>query len=150
MNESALRKLLEQVRDGEISLDRAFESLRSFPYDDLPYARVDTQRELRCGFPEVIFCAGKRPEHIEAIARSILKGSDVLLATRADRAAFEAIRAASPDAEYHELARCVTVRRQTQEADGARARANILIVCAGTSDAPVAERARVTAEILGQ
>ncbi|HLU48200.1 MAG TPA: 1-(5-phosphoribosyl)-5-amino-4-imidazole-carboxylate carboxylase, partial [Planctomycetota bacterium] len=133
MNESALRKLLEQVRDGEISLDRAFESLRSFPYDDLPYARVDTQRELRCGFPEVIFCAGKRPEHIEAIARSILKGSDVLLATRADRAAFEAIRAASPDAEYHELARCVTVRRQTQEADGARARANILIVCAGTS-----------------
>lgn len=145
MMEHELRRLLERVRDGMLSPEEACASLRHFPYETLPYARVDTQRELRCGFPEVIFCQGKRPEDIVSIAQSILSTSDLLLATRANAAAYEAVRSALPDAIYHERARCITVRRREVEVRGGR----VLIVCAGTSDAPVAEEARVTASIMG-
>ena len=123
---------------------RALEVLRDFPYADLGDAHVDTHRALRCGVPEVVFCSGKPPKTLEAIARKLLAGGGNLLATRADRQAFAAIRRAAKDAVYHETARCVTVKRHPAPKGG-----RVVIVSAGTSDGPVAEEARVTAESLG-
>ena len=145
MNEEQIRKLLEEVSQGEKSIEDAVGRLRDMPFEDLGHARVDHHRELRCGFPEVIFCQGKEPADLTEIAASILARSPRLLATRADEASFEAIKAASDLAEYHERARCVTVRKEPPPGlDG-----KILLISAGTIDIPVAEEARVTAEIMG-
>jgi NCAIR mutase (PurE)-related protein len=145
MTEDRIRALLSKVASGRTSVDGALRELKLLPFRRLPGARVDSHRALRCGFPEVIFCQGKRPEDVGRIARVILEGSDRLLATRASPEAFRAIRRISRKAVYHSLARCVTVaRKPVPKKDGL-----ILIVTAGTSDVPVAEEARVTAEIMG-
>jgi len=145
MTEDRIRALLRRVADGRTPVEGAIRELKLLPFKRLPHARVDSHRALRCGFPEVIFCQGKRPEDIARIARTILDGSDSLLATRAGPEAFRAIRAIYPKAVYHALARCVTVRKKPP-----RPREGfILVVTAGTSDIPVAEEARVTAEIMG-
>ena len=145
MNEKRIRKLLVEVSKGKIPVEDAVSELRDLPFKDLGYARVDHHRELRCGFPEVIFCQGKEPGDITEIAASILENSPLLLATRADEEAFNAIRSASDLAEYHERARCVTVQKEK----AAEAGGKILLISAGTIDIPVAEEARVTAEIMG-
>ncbi len=145
MIQDEFRKILKKVWAQKISVEDAMRQIRMEPYEDIACARVDHHRSLRCGFPEVIFCQGKRPEDITEIARTILKRSSYLLATRADEAASEAVLNAHPRAEYHKLARCVTVQKRKPEvADG-----NILLLCAGTADIPVAEEARVTAEMFG-
>lgn len=141
-----IRKLLEKLRAGSISVDDALKGLRVVPVEELPYARVDAHRGVRCGFPEVIFCAGKTPAQVAGIATAILGHSDLLLATRADADDFRAVREVASDAEFHQSARCITVQRGT--AEGART-GLVLIISAGTSDIPVAEEARVTAEIMG-
>ena len=145
MNEKQIRKLLVEVSQGKTPVEDAVSSLRDLPFKDLGYARVDHHRELRCGFPEVIFCPGKEPGDLTEIAASILENSPLLLATRADENAFKAIRAASDLAEYHERARCVTVQKEKAAPAGGM----ILLISAGTIDIPVAEEARVTAEIMG-
>ena len=145
MNTDRIRDLLEDVARGKASVDAALRELKILPFRHLAAARVDCHRSLRCGFPEVIFCQGKRPADITSIARTILEGSDRLLATRADREAFRAIRKVSRRAVWHERARCVTVQgRPRPPKEG-----TILVITAGTSDIPVAEEARVTAEIMG-
>ncbi len=144
MDPKHLRELLEQTRSGELPIEEALERLRTLPYEDLEHTKVDHHRALRCGFPEVIYCAGKEPADIAEIAGSILARAAFLLATRADEAAFDAIRSASEDAIYHRRARCVTVGRPRGEPVG-----RALIACAGTADLPVAEEARVTAEMGG-
>ena len=145
MNEEQIRKLLVEVSEGKTPIEDAVSSLRDLPFKDLGYARVDHHRELRCGFPEVIFCQGKEPSDITGIAASILESSPLLLATRADEKAFEAILAASDLAEYHKRARCVTVRKEEPPAR----EGEILLISAGTIDIPVAEEARGTAESMG-
>jgi NCAIR mutase (PurE)-related protein len=145
MMQEDFRKLLKKVWAQKISVEDAIRQVRIEPYEDIECARVDHHRAIRCGFPEVIFCQGKRPEDITEIARTILKRSSCLLATRADPAAFEAVTRAYPRAEYHELARCVTVQKKKPDAQEGR----ILVICAGTADIPVAEEARVTAEMFG-
>lgn len=117
-------------------------------YSKLGCAMVDTDRHQRCGFPEVIFCQGKTPEQVKQIAKEILKTSKVLLATRADEKAYQAIKSIAPKTVYHKQARCVTVG-QGAKSIGHRAKGFILVICAGTSDIPVAEEARITAEIMG-
>lgn len=108
-------------------------------------ARVDVGRHDRCGFPEVIFGSGKTPEDIAAIARTIVDRHGVVLATRVDEAQAQTIQAAIPDARWHQRARCITVERAPlPKLDGA-----VAVVCAGTSDLPVAEEAAVTLEIFG-
>lgn len=145
MNEDSIRKLLDEVRGGEVTVDDAIAELRSLPFEELPFARVDHHRSLRCGFPEVIFCQGKIPADITDIARAILNRSDYLLATRAGPEAFEAIHEVCPEATYHERARCVTVKRTAPPAhDG-----QVMVICAGTADVPVAEEARITADMMG-
>jgi NCAIR mutase (PurE)-related protein len=114
-------------------------------FTDLGFARVDTDRRRRCGFPEVIFGIGKTPEQVAAIARAILKKDPVLLVSRATRAQFEAVAVAFPEAQWHEQARCVTVERPPLP----KLIGTIAVVCAGTSDLPIAEEAAITAELFG-
>jgi NCAIR mutase (PurE)-related protein len=145
MTQDDVRRLLKKLWAQKITVEDAMRHIRLEPYEELSCARVDHHRAVRCGFPEVIFCQGKRPEDIAEIAKAILRRSNCLLATRADRDAFEAIREAHPKAEYHERARCVTVHKKKPEARAGK----VLVICAGTADLPVAEEARVTAEMFG-
>jgi len=144
MERDGLLDLLNGVKAGETTVEAAVEALAGLPFADLGYARVDTHRALRCGFPEVIFCQGKRPEQVREIATRLLEGSGRLLATRADEAAFAAVLEAAPDARWHEQARAITVDRSPADPAGL-----VVILSAGTADEPVAEEARVTAEALG-
>jgi NCAIR mutase (PurE)-related protein len=114
-------------------------------FTDLGFARVDTDRRRRCGFPEVIFGLGKTPEQVAAIARVILKKDQVLLVSRASEAQHEAVATAFPEAKWHSSARCVTVERPALP----KLSGTIAVVCAGTSDLPVAEEAAVTLELFG-
>lgn len=119
---------------------------RRRPVEDLGFARVDHHRTERCGFPEVVLGLGKRPDEIVAIARSVLSRAERLLVTRAEPAAADALREAFPDARWEERARCVTVVRDREPRPGV---GRVLVVSAGTGDLPVAEEARVTAEVTG-
>jgi hypothetical protein len=140
------RRLLERVAAGESSVDEALGALRRLDVEDLGFAQVDHHRGLRCGFPEVVFGQGKTPAQAVAVAKAILSRSDRLLVTRASPETARALLRAIPGARHEETARCVTVLR-----DGARpaAEGRVLVVSGGTGDLPVAEEARVTAEITG-
>jgi pyridinium-3,5-biscarboxylic acid mononucleotide synthase len=119
--------------------------IRRLPFEDLGFANIDMHRTLRCGFPEVIFCPGKTPQQVAEIAHRLLDADAEVLASRANRAQVDAVLAVRPDAEYHEAARMIVCNRKAKTPpDG-----NILVVSAGTSDVPVAEEARVTAELMG-
>ena len=112
---------------------------------NLGFARVDTDRRRRCGFPEVIFCQGKTPAEVAAIARTILGHDPVVLGTRASREHFEAVAAEIPGAIYHERARCIVVEREPLP----RLTGRVGVICAGTTDLPVAEEASITLETFG-
>ena len=112
MDEAALISLLEGVRAGATPVRDAARELKRLPYAELGYAKVDHHRELRAGYPEVIFCQGKATEHIVGIVKELLREGPNLLATRASREVFEAVAAVAPDAEYNALARTVCVRRR--------------------------------------
>jgi NCAIR mutase (PurE)-related protein len=115
------------------------------PFEDLGFARVDTHRHLRQGFPEVILGLGKTPAQIAAVAQRIVASGQSLLVTRASPEAWEAVRLVTPAATYHDEARAITLT----QGDIAQGIGTVLIACAGTSDLPVAEEAAVTAEIMG-
>ena len=146
MNQQDLTALLEQVKSGAVSIDEASEQIKRLPFDDLGFAKVDHHRALRVGYPEVIYCENKALPHIEGIVKNMLeRGDENILATRASREVYETIKKVAPDAEYHELARIVTVKRtEVPKVPG-----TILIATAGTADIAVAEEAAVTAEMLG-
>jgi len=145
VNPSDLHALLEQVRAGAITPQKAAERLRDLPFENLGHSRVDHHRALRNGFPEVIYGGGKTPGQVVEIAQSLAgKGATILL-TRAEANQAAALLEAFPGAAHHEPARIVVV------APGpAPARVGLVaVLCAGTSDLPVAEEAAVTAETLG-
>ena len=146
MDAHHISQLLDDYEKGSITHADALARLTRLPFEDLGFAMVDHHRALRQGYPEVVFCSGKTPEQIAAIARAILDKSKLgLLATRADRAAYEAIRAVASDAIYHENCGLVSVSRSKRKADCKP----LYVITAGTSDMPVAEEAVITAEILG-
>jgi NCAIR mutase (PurE)-related protein len=149
MNESQLRTLLDGVASGATDAAAAqqqlLDVLRARPYDDLGFARVDHHRAVRQGFPEVILGLGKTPAQIAAIAAEIARKGSTLLVTRANAAAYDAVRAVVPDATYYADAAIIAFRQQ----DIAPGRGTILIAAAGTSDLFVAEEAARTAEIMG-
>lgn len=149
MTGSQLQDLLDRVRRGDVDPSAAagliLTVLRAAPFEDLGFARVDTHRELRQGFPEVILGLGKTPLQIAAIAEKIVTRGQALLITRADADAFDAVRARIPDATYHQTARTITLAQgNVPEGKG-----TVLVACAGTSDLPVAEEAAVTLELMG-
>ena len=149
MNRGDLRALLLDVQAGRLTPEAAHEQLLQFlrqaPFEDLGFARVDHHRPLRQGFPEVVFGLGKTPEQIAAISGRIVAAGHTLLVTRTDAAAFEQVRAAVPDAEFHALARTITRRA----GDAPPGRGIVLVAAAGTADLPVAEEAAVCADIMG-
>jgi NCAIR mutase (PurE)-related protein len=143
-----LQALLDAVREGTTkpveACERIAAALREQPFEDLGFAKVDHHRMVRQGFPEVVLGLGKTPDQIAAIATQIVGRGHPLLVTRADEAAGNAVKAVVPNAEYHELARCITVK-----GDCAPGKGTIALCSAGTADQPVAEEAAVTAELLG-
>lgn len=146
MNSQSLQELLEQVQAGTVSVKDGLSRLKHLPFEDLSFAKVDHHRDLRCGFPEVIYCQGKTVDQITKIFDINASTGANLLATRAEPEVYEAVRQKQPQAEYHELARCVTLRQNEVQ----QSTAKIALVAAGTADLPVAEEARVTAEIMDQ
>ena len=145
MDEQALRALLEGVRQGRVNLDDALDSLRRLPFDDLGFARLDTHRALRKGFPEVVLCSGKHTDHVVAIIERLAQGPGPILATRATPEVYAAVRQAVPAARYHDLARIIAYEPEPLPKRGGR----ILVVSAGTADLAVAEEAAVTADVMG-
>jgi NCAIR mutase (PurE)-related protein len=145
MDPAQVKSLLEQVRDGAMPVDDAIDRLRHMPFEDLGFAKLDHHRALRHGMPEVIFGKGKSPEHMVAIAEKLLERSSNLLATHTDAAVAKTICERIPDAEYFPLSRVLRVWRDRTM----RGKGFIAVVCAGTSDIPVAEEAKLTAETMG-
>ncbi len=149
MTRPEIQLLLEEVRSGrltpEAAHDRILQVLRQAPFEDIGFARVDHHRSLRQGFPEVIFGPGKSPEQVAAIAERIVGQGHNLLVTRTTREAFAAVSAVLPAANFHELARTITLR----VGNPSPGRGTVLIAAAGTADLPVAEEAAVTADMLG-
>jgi len=145
VNQLQLRQLMESVHAGEITPDAACERLKNLPFEDLGFAKVDHHRSVRTGMPEVIYCKGKTAEQVAGIFVSLAASGVNVLATRASHEQFDAVRQIESRAAFNETASCITLR-QTPSSAG---RGTIGIVCAGTSDLPVAEEARVTAELMG-
>jgi NCAIR mutase (PurE)-related protein len=149
MTEQELQRLLEDVRGGAVdpaaASTRVLQALRAAPFEDLGFARLDTHRELRQGFPEVILGVGKTAPQIAAIAERLVKRGQALLVTRATSEAFAAVQAVAPAAVYHDTARAITLKL----GEIPQGRGTVLVACAGTSDLPVAEEAAVTAELMG-
>jgi NCAIR mutase (PurE)-related protein len=142
----SLQLLLDAVARGDVLPDEAAQRLAHLPFEDLTFARLDTHRELRTGLPEVIYCPGKTTEQIREIARAMLAHpGGALLATRADAAAFEAVRDLSESIRYDETGRVIVLRAAPEEAP----LGNVTVVCAGTSDLPVAQEAITVAESIG-
>ena len=145
MDQPELRQLLTEVQSGEVSVDEAADQLEAISFTDLGFAKVDDHRTLRCGFPEVVFCEGKVVTDIVAIASHIIGRGQNLLATRASQEAYTALHEQYPGVEYHERARAIVHRTvDLPKPDGA-----IAVVSAGTADIPVAEEARITADLMG-
>jgi NCAIR mutase (PurE)-related protein len=145
MDQDQLRALLDQVRDGAVDVEAALTRMRHLPFEDLGFAKVDHHRALRHGMPEVIFAKGKTPEQVSAIAECLLANAPNVLITRADRECAAHVSTKLPEAEYLPLSGVIRVwRDRTNHGKGC-----IAVVCAGTSDMPVAEEAQVTAEIMG-
>jgi pyridinium-3,5-biscarboxylic acid mononucleotide synthase len=143
--EDELLKLLLGVRSGEVTPEAALADLRSLPFSDLGFAKVDHHRELRQGFAEVVFCERKTPEQAREITRALLeRNAGNILLTRADPEFFDAVRDLDERAEYNPRARTIAVIREQAEPLGL-----VSVVSAGTSDQPVAEEAGVTASAMG-
>jgi NCAIR mutase (PurE)-related protein len=137
--------MLKQVKQGKLSVKDAVDRLRTLPYEDLGYAKIDHHRSLRQGFPEVIFARGKDPAQVEGIVRRMLRNQHNILVTRGDRSLYELLRPLDPKVEFHALSGAISIRRERK----IRGKGKVLVVCAGTSDIPVAEEALVTADIMG-
>lgn len=149
MNRAKLASLLLSVQAGELPVQAALEQLRHLPFEDLGFAKIDHHRDLRTGMPEVIFSAGKSVKQVASIFESMAAQGANVLATHATEAMFEAIVALdhpwAPRVEFHTTARAMTL----QQSEVPCGRGTIAVVCAGTSDLPVAEEALVTARFLG-
>lgn len=145
MQADDLRSLLERIERGEGTIDQALEELRRLPGEDLGFARLDTHRELRQGFPEAIYAEGKLTEEVVAIAHRMLERTgSAVLATRCSAETASALTTEFPGAQHHERARLVVLRRSADPVAG-----SVAVVTAGTSDLGVADEAAATGDALG-
>lgn len=140
-----IKKILNMVREGNLSIDEALNRLKDLPYEDLEFARIDHHRHVRQGMPEVIYCEGKRLDQVIAIAGRILDKKGNLIATRASREIYEALKTIDSRAEYNEEGRVITVIHERM----VLTEGIILIMTGGTADIPVAEEARSVLHALG-
>jgi len=148
MNPEQLKQLLQQVKQNELTIDEAIEKLRHLPFEDLGFARIDHHRQIRQGFPEVIYCPGKTPEQIVQIFTALAAKGNNVLATRAAQNVYDAISQTGqfPKARYEKSARAIILEQKELP----QSKSVLPIITAGTADLPVAEEAKVTAEIMGQ
>lgn len=139
-----LREMLEKVKSGELSVDEAERRIGLETYADMGYAKLDTAREKRTGFPEVVYCAGKPDEYIVSIYEKLLEADGRAFGTRATKEQFELVKQSIPDVEYDPISRILKVSHTEIERKGC-----VAVCCAGTADIPVAEEAAQTAEYFG-
>lgn len=145
MNAKEVEKLLVEVQTGKTSIADALDALKNFTYTDLGFARIDNHRELRTGYPEIIYCAGKTVEQVKEIFRVMSERESNVIGTRATKEMYEAVRSISFAAVFYPVARIISLQNKKPET----AVTGIAVITAGTSDMPVAEEAAVTAELLG-
>lgn len=145
MNKDDVRKLLESVKSNEIEIEDAIKKIIDLPFKDLGFAKIDSHREIRVGYPEVIYCAGKTVEQVKKIIEFMLANDNNILATRANEEIYHAVKEICSDAKYNQLGRIITIRKKEVELTDSY----IAIVSAGTSDQPVVEEAKETAIVLG-
>ena len=139
-----LRDMLERVKNGEVSLEEAEKYFAKKPFEDMGYAKLDTQREIRSGYPEVVYCDGKADEHLLRIFEALYRENGEVLGTRASRRQYELVKKSIPQISYDEISRILKVERAGKSQKG------LIAVCtAGTADIPVAEEAAQTAEYFG-
>ncbi|MGC2161062.1 MAG: nickel pincer cofactor biosynthesis protein LarB [Silvibacterium sp.] len=145
MTREAILQLLEAIQRGETTPAAALAQLAKLPYEDTGFAKIDHHRSLRLGLPEVIYAAGKSPDQVAEIFARMAEAGGSVIATRAGADAFAAVLKCVPAAKYHQQARIIGLSPASPASTAGR----IAVVCAGTSDLPVAEEAAVTAEYLG-
>lgn len=145
MEKEYLTQLLRQVADGKTKPEEAVEALKDLPFEDLGFANIDHHRNLRTGYPEAVFCQGKKPEQIAEIMKELAARNKNIIGTRACQEDYEAVKRVLPQAEYHEDARIIALTRDPLP----KRKGTIAVVTAGTADIPVAEEAAVTARVLG-
>jgi NCAIR mutase (PurE)-related protein len=145
MDRAQIEVLLNEVREGRTEVDQALERLRDLPFEDIGFAKLDHHRSLRTGMPEVIFAAGKTVSQVAHIFEHMAKAGGNVLATRASLEMYEAVKAVEPRAIHHPMARAITLA----QAAAVPGKGTMAVVCAGTSDLPVAEEAAVTARLMG-
>lgn len=140
------REILTKLTDGKISVKEAENALKMEPFEELGYAKVDYHRQVRTGVPEVIYCAGKTSQQIAGIIQNMTHhGAECIFGTRCDKAKYEEVAKVCPDVEYDETARIISRGRLSKALN----KGIILVMCAGTSDLPVAKEAALTAQFLG-
>jgi NCAIR mutase (PurE)-related protein len=145
MNVKEVEKLLKGVKSGKTSIEEALTILKDFPYTDLGFARIDTLREMRTGYPEIIYCAGKTIDQVKEIFRVMSGKENNVIGTRANNEMYEAVKNVLPAALYYPVARIISMQKKKPPTP----ESSIAVITAGTSDMPVAEEAAVTAELLG-
>ncbi len=138
------REILEQVRNGTLSVEEAERHFRQKPIKDLGFARLDTHRETRSGFPEVVYCAGKADEHLQRIFQALYETNGEVMGTRASPEQCRVVREVLPEAEYDPLSRILKLERPEKRRTG-----RVCVCTAGTADIPVGEEAAQTAEFFG-
>lgn len=141
-----LRELLQEVKNNNLDIDSALHKLKDLPYEDLGYANIDHHREIRNGYPEVIYCEGKNDDQILGIIESMSKKGSNILGTRCRRDTFDKIKKIYKDAEYEELSKILKIQNHPIDNKG---KGKIVVVTGGTSDIPVADEAYYTAKFLG-
>jgi len=145
VDQNRLKALLEEVAQGKTPTSDAMDQLKNLPFEDLGFAKIDHHRQLRKGVPETIFADGKTPDQVVTIIAHMKEHGSNVLATRCSEAVAKAVVAAHPEAEHHEMARAITLTVNTPDPIPGE----IAVICAGTSDLPVAEEAAITCEALG-
>lgn len=138
------REILEQVKAGKISIEDAEKFFKKQPFEELGYAKLDSHREIRSGFPEVIFCSGKPDEYLVSIYKKMYEANGEAFGTRADARQFELVREVIPGISYDEVSHILKIEKEGKERSG-----KIAVCTAGTADIPVAEEAAQTAEFFG-
>ena len=145
MDKEEIKVLLEGVKDNKINIEEALEQLEDLPFKDLGFAMIDNHREIRVGYPEVIYCEGKTVDQVREIVRFMLTKNNNILGTRASGEMYNAVKEICKEAEYNKLGRTITIKKKEHTIS----ESYIAIVAAGTSDLPVVEEAFETAKILG-
>jgi pyridinium-3,5-biscarboxylic acid mononucleotide synthase len=145
MNVKEVEKLLRDVKTGQTSIESALTILKDFPYTDLGFARIDHHREMRTGYPEIIYCAGKTIDQVMEIFTVMSEKENNVIGTRASNEMYEAVKGILPDIVYYQMAKIISLQKKKPVQPESR----IAVITAGTSDMPVAEEAAITAELLG-